>query len=400
MKLVMVASAAVLVVACAWTAVAATAAGHTATVVGHAAKARFKGTVNIGLISDYTGDLEVASDMQGAQSYINYVNAHGGIDGYKLVGKAFDAGSSPTMAVQAARSAIASHPAGIISASETIGSGLGALAQSGIPTVGDGFIGGYTGHKNVFPAGGDFATHVSDVYLVIAKKYAHATKIALIGSAINASVQAVVENDASQAGISFVYKNLTLPLVPTAPQLLSLAQQVKASGAQAIVDFGVEQLQQLQVDLNQLGAKVHAIGSVVEPGSTSANGTMYALPWATTFVKRDPGITDYNNAMIKYGYRKYLATDLYGPFRWTQVALMVQGLKAAGPPFNHAAVVDALRHVKNFSANGIIPAVSFPAAQNQGSHCDTAGEIINGKWTSLINGPNPFVCGGPAKKLG
>src|ERR1700678_4287458 len=119
-----------------WLAVAVAVAGAAATWAAagatagttHKAAVKSKGTITIGLISDFTGDLEVASNFQGALAFADYINANGGVDGYKLVVKEFDAQSSPTAAVQAVRQAIAAKPVGIIGASFVIGSGLPTLA--------------------------------------------------------------------------------------------------------------------------------------------------------------------------------------------------------------------------------------------------------------------------------
>ena len=357
-------------------------------------KVKFKGSVTVGLISDFTGDLEVASNYQGALAYIDHVNNTGGVDGYKIVVKQFDAQSSPTASVQAVRQAIAAHPVGIIGASFVIGSALPTLASSGIPTVGDGFVAGWTGHKSLFPVNGDFATHESIVDLLIAKKYGHTTKVAFIGSAIDAPQQKVLVNHASQAGITFVMKDFSEQLVPTSPQYLSMAQQIKSSGAGAVVDFGIENMAALQTDLNQLGASnIKVIGSDIPPATASANGLLYGLPWATNYVTGDPGVTAYVNAMKANGYANDIATGAYAPFRWAQAALLVQGLEAAGPPFKKAAVVKALSHVTNFTAGGIIAPASFPLYQTYGGRCDNVGQVVNGQWKSLINGAQPFICG-------
>jgi ABC-type branched-subunit amino acid transport system substrate-binding protein len=374
-------------------AVAATGVAGASAATKKPHKASFKGSIKIGLISDFTGDLEVASNYQGALAYFDYVNAHGGVDGYKIVPKEFDAQSSPTAAVQAVRQAIAYKPAGIVGASFVIGSGLPTLASSGVPTVGDGFVAGWTGHKNLFPVDGDLATHESIVDLLIAKKYGHSTKVAFIGSAIDAPQQKVLINHAADAGITFVMKDFSEQLVPTSPEYLSMAQQIKASGAGAVVDFGIENMAALQTDLNQLGASnVKVIGSDIPPASTGANGLLYGLPWATNYVSGDPGIKTYVKAMKGNGYGSDIATGAYAPFRWAQAALLVQGLEAAGPPFKHPAVVKAMSHIKGFTANGIIAPASFPAYQKVGGTCDGVGQIVNGQWKSLISGAKPFIC--------
>ena len=374
-------------------AVAAGAVGLSAASAATSHKSGFKGTIRIGLISDFTGNLEVASNADGAQAYINHVNAAGGVDGYKLVVKDFDAQSSPTAAVQAVRQAIAYRPAGIIGASFVMGSGLPTLAASGIPSVGDGFISGWTGHKNLFPVNGDFATQESVVDLLIAKKFAKSTKVAFIGSAIDAPQQKVLVNHAAAAGVNFVLKDFSEQLVSTSPEYLTMAQQIKASGAGAVVDFGIENMVPLQTDLTQLGASnIKVIGSDMPPASSAANGLLVGLPWATSVVKGDPGVTAYIKAMRKSGYGKNVSVEAYAPFRYAQAALLVEGLNNAGPPFTKAKVVKALRQVKNFTAGGIIAPASFPAYQKVGGTCDSVAQIINGKWTSRINGTNPFIC--------
>jgi branched-chain amino acid transport system substrate-binding protein len=356
----------------------------------------YKGTINVGLVSDFTGDLEVASNMQGAQAYIDSVNASGGVDGYKIVPQEYDTQSSPATAVQAFRRAIAANPTAIIGASFAATSALPTLAASGIPVVGDGFAPGWAGHKTLFPAAGDLTTHLSDIYLVVAKKFTGSTKIALIGSAIDAPSQANLIQQASRAGIQFVLKDLNLTLTPSSAQFLATAEQIKSSGAGAVVGLGVEGLAQLQVDLNQLGAKAITIATDFSPATTSENGLIFSIPWAAPFVTGNPGVAQYIAAMNKYGYGSLIDTASYAPFRWAQAALLVHALQVAGPPFSQAAVVKALSETKNFTPDGITPPVSFPEFQTIGGNCQSVMQVVDGKWKALINGPSPFVCGGPS----
>ena len=117
------------------------------------------------------------------------------------------------------------------------------------------------------------------------------TKVAFIGSAIDAPQQKVLLDHAAPAGITFVMKDFSEQLVPTSPQYLSMAEQIKASGAGAVVDFGIENMAALQTDLNQLGASnMKVIGTDMPPASTAANGLLVGLPWATNVVTGDPGV--------------------------------------------------------------------------------------------------------------
>ena len=374
----------------------ATSSSGTSSTASSSGSTAFKGTVKVGVVSDLTGNLSIASNMQGALAYFDAVNAAGGVDGYKIVPTEYDTQSSPSTAVQAFRHAISEKPAAILGGSFVASTALPAVVQSGIPAVGDGFIAGWTGHKNLFPVAGDEATHLSNVLLVVDKKYGPATKIALLGGAIDAADEKNIENQASSAGITFAMKDLSAPLVPTSAQFLSMAEQIKSSGAQGVVSLGVEGLSALQIDLNQLGVKVAVIAPDLGPAAANENGLIYSDPWASAYVKNDPGINAYIAAMQKYGYGKLTYTTAYGPVRWATAALLVAGLKAAGPPFSKTAVVNALSHIHGFTAKGVVPQVSFPSFQKIGDHCQGVLKVINGKWVSQINGKYPFVCGGPS----
>jgi len=380
----------------------ASAAVALATAVGGvglsgASAASYKGTVKVSIVGDITGDLSVASVMQGALAYFDSVNAQGGVDGYKIVPKEYDTQSSPTTAVQAFRSAIAGKPDIILGGSFVAASGLPTLAKSGIPTVGDGTAPGWTGHKTLFPVLGDEATHISNVLFTVDKKYGGADKVALLGSDLYTADLKNLADHAKAAGVTLAMQDLTLPLVPTSAQLLTAAEQVKSSGAQGVVAIGVENLDELQIDLNQLGAKVSVVTTdLVAAPTKTQDGLIYSDPWADVYTTKDPGVTAFKAAMTKYGYGKLLATSAYAPLRYAQAALVVTALQAAGPPFSHSAVVKALSKVKNFTANGILPAVSFPSFQTVGDHCQTVLKLVNAKWVSETNGIDPFLCGGPS----
>ena len=356
----------------------------------------FKGTIKVGVVADLTGPLSVASDMQGALAYFDKVNAAGGVDGYKIVPTEYDTQSSPSAAVQAFRRAIAAKPAAIIGSSDVAASALPALAQSGIPSVGDGFAPGWTGHKNLFPIEGDQVGHYSNVMLVVQKLYGHATKIALLGGTVGLPDAKNVLAQASKSGVQIVMQDMDVPLVPTSAQFLSLAEQIKASGAQGVVGLGVAGQSQLQIDLNQLGADTTVIATDFGAATTSENGLLYSNSWAEPYVKHDPGMNAYIAAMRKYGYGKLVYTTAYGPIKWAMAALLVQGLKKAGPPFSRKAVIKVLGKTKNFTANGVVPDASFPAFQKIGTSCQVVLKVVNGQWVSEKNNAYPFVCGGPS----
>lgn len=354
----------------------------------------YKGTLKVGLVADLTGAISRASDIEGALAYFDSVNRSGGVDGYKIVPVEYDTQSSPGIAVQAFRRAIASNPKAILGMSYDATPALPTLAASGIPAVGDGLAPGWTGHPTLFPIAGDWGVVVNPVPLLIAKERLGTTKVALVGSPRNAASQQAIERVAPNVGVDIVAKITDLPLAPTSPQYLSTAEQIAGSGARAAVDFGVENFGELQVNFNQLHKKIIAItNDPYSSPSLSTNGLIFSAPWVSTSnITGDVGMKEYASAMRRFGYGSDLANSVYAPFRWAQAALLVRALRAAAPPFSHTAVVKALSETKNFTADGVVPPTSFPKAQHSAPTCQGAMQVVDGKWKSLLNGPHPFVC--------
>ena len=133
-----------------------------------------------------------------------------------------------------------------------------------------------------------------------------------------------------------------MPLVPTSAQFLSLAEQVKASGAQGVVALGVEGLASCRSTSISSGPRSPAIATDPGPPTTAENGVLFSNAWATPYVKHDPGVNAYVAAMKKFGYGKLIYTASYGLMRWAEAALLVHALEKAGPPFSRQAIVKAL----------------------------------------------------------
>ncbi len=366
------------------------------------AGAATKGSINVALVSDFTGQLAPSTGVDGAIAYFKWVNAHGGIDGYKLNVKQYDSASTPTAAVQAFRRAVASKPAAILeSSSGAEVSALGVVVNSGLPVVDDGFAPGWIGKSNLFSPVGDVSTHLSSVWLTVLKKFAHVSKVAVIGSSLETGDLKLLSESGPEAGVKIVMSDTSEPETLTSAQALTLAQQIKSSGANGVSVIGVLAINQLQSDLNQLGAHVTVLDPVFESSAgfgTKINGELFAEDWASPFTKNNPGITSYLAAMNAAGYGKTAYTDSFAPFRFAQSEMLVQeGLAKARPPYTKQAVIKALSKVKNWTAGGILSGVSFPQYQHVGIHCLSVMKVVKGKWITETNGKDPFVCGGPSK---
>jgi ABC-type branched-subunit amino acid transport system substrate-binding protein len=331
-------------------------------------------------------------------------NAHGGVDGYKIVATEYDGGSSPAMALQAFRRAIADNPAAILEATIPDASALPAVAQSGIPAIGAGFVPGWTGHANMFSPIGDVSTHLSDVWLRILKHFAGASKVAVITSPLEKADADLTATQGPSAGVKVVMDDTGEPIALNSASSLALAQRLKSSGANGALFYAVTTGESLtQANLNQLGAKVTVLQAgefgptILQEFGNRINGELYAENWVPPYVSNNAGIAEFKAAMQQYGYGSDIYTNANETLRYTQMKMLVeQGLKPAGPPFTHAAVINGLASLKNYTADGLLPGTSFPQFQQVGTHCLSVLKVVNGQWVALTNGSFPFYCGGPS----
>jgi branched-chain amino acid transport system substrate-binding protein len=356
------------------------------------------------MVADLTGAFSPVTGLQGAYAYIDSVNAAGGVDGYKIVATTYDAASSPATALQAFRRAIADNPAAILEATIPDASALPLVAQSGIPAIGAGFVPGWTGHPTMFSPIGDVSTHLSDMWLLMLKHYAGATKIAVVTSPLEKADAELTASLGPAAGVKIVMDDTGEPNILTSASALSLAQRLKSAGATGVVMYGIETGESLtQADLNQLGGGV----TVAQPGEfgpalikefgARINGELYGEAWVPPYVTGDPGLQEFMAAMNKYGYGSLIYTAPNNSLRYAQMKMLVeQGLKPAGAPFTHAAVVNSLSTLKNYTADGLLPNTTYPKFQQVGENCLSVMKVVNGQWVSLTNGTFPFFCGGPS----
>jgi branched-chain amino acid transport system substrate-binding protein len=361
-----------------------------------------KGVVNIAVVADETGSFAPANGTGAILAYFDQVNANGGVNGYKIVPTVYDAGSAPATAEQAVRRAIAARPAAIVAASIGIGSALGTLAQSGIPVVGDGFVPGWTGQPNLFSVLGDASGHNSDVW-VQALKSVGATKIAMLTSPVEIGDAKLWTKLAPSVGVSVVMSDYSVPTVPSSAAALSIAQQIKASGANGVLIvglFGGEA--QFQADLNQLGTHITVLETgefgpeVLSTYGSSVNGMLFAEAWASQYTTNNSGIASFVSDMQKYGYSSQTYAAFAVPHYAEAKLLVEKGLAAVGAPFSASALIKALGSVQDYTADGLLQKTSYPEFQQIGTNCLAVTRVVDGKWVAEINSSYPFICGGPS----
>jgi len=80
---------------------------------------------------------------------------------------------------------------------------------------------------------------------------------------------------------------------------------------------------------------------------------------------------------------------------WQNAELFVDGLKAAGPEFSRAKVIDAINRMTNWNADGINPGIDWTIAHTKDSDvgCFAIVKIDGGRFVPQFTEPGkPFVC--------
>ena len=367
----------------------------TAAVHGTRAEAASSKTIHVAVIEDVSGSFAPISGAQPSLAFIKNLNAHGGLDGYKVVPTVYDGASTPAGTLQAARHAAQGKPAAILMGSWNASSANAYLATTGIPVVGFGALGGYQGYHNVFSDIGEASVHTSNVWLR-ALTLRGDKKIALLQTTLETAQDNLLQKLAAGAGATVVYNNSSLPYPVDSPTALSLAQDVKNSGANGV--YAADGGDLVQADLNQLGGshvtvlEVSAFGpSVISQWGSKVNGMVFGSAFASAYVKNS-SVAQYVAEMKKYGYSKYTYNNPYAIEHYAATKMLFYGMQKAGPPFRASATVAALNKLHNYTAGGLLPYVSYPAWHKIGSSCIATATVTNGQWVSDKNGANPFIC--------
>jgi len=351
-----------------------------------------KSPVDIAIVTDLTGPYAGQSGPTPIEAYVKRVNEGGGIDGHKIVTKTYDGQSAAPATLDATRQAIQDKPAAIVFGAFLSDSAMAALGKTDIPVVGFGAFPGWTGHDNVFSIVGDIVNHNSDAWLQILTSRDR-KKIALVG--VSEAALKLERKLAKDAGVDVVYFNPGLGVQVDAPTALSVAQEIKAKGANGVVVLGVGG-PAIQANLNQLGADVLVVEpsefgpAVAKQYGKKVEGMIFAHPTAQATVD-NAGMKQYRDDMTKYGYEENIFLPV-APSMYASTEMLVESLKRVGAPFTAADTVADLNTVRDFTADGMVAKASFPEFHESGTDCLSTSEMKDGEWVATKNGDYPFTC--------
>lgn len=321
--------------------------------------------IKVGTLDSATGPLPsvTAAAYKGAAAYFAYVNSVGGVYGRRIIGHEADDGFDSTKGGAACTSMESSDFA-------IVGSlGVGdtgcqtSVKSSGIPWIGGAVNPLLLTLPNVYSADQGNGFGVSDApYLEWLKLHPSQKKVAVIWpdvAGISVLLQPYV-GAMKKAGYDVVYKQ---SFSVTSPNLTPNIVSMRKSGADVVFAAFV--------DVTSLGRVAQAMSQQGWQPPLRMGTNLYTEQWSKVAGDAAKGW----QASVQYPYldekelsvipggrlfnewygktAKGAPVDAFAMIGWTNAALFVQGLVAAGPQLTSAKLLAAIKDVHSFDAGGL-----------------------------------------------
>jgi branched-chain amino acid transport system substrate-binding protein len=365
-------------------------------------------TIKIAYLGDQSGALATTfgPELSGVHAFVDYYNAHGGLSGHRLVLSVYDDQSSSSAVLSNARLAVQQGANVIVTQDPYFDSAAPYLQSTGIPVFGAGITAAFYGKDKTtfFSPVGDWIDYTSDAGMKFFVQKG-LKKIAVVSDANPGNTIAAheVAKAVPLVGGTLVYSDYSVDDTDTA-SLLALAQRLKAAGAQAMLAnlYGTA-APELQADLNEAGAHAVVLSdstgfdpAVTKQFGTTINGLLGEQNGATPLNSAVPPIKTYLAAMKQYepSGDPYNASNLFGWYAMTLFGGAVQRLGTKAP--TSANIVAAGNSIKNFTADGMLQPISFPAMHDTLAPCLSFAQVTNGQFKIVSgSGTNFLLCGTP-----
>jgi branched-chain amino acid transport system substrate-binding protein len=330
-----------------------------------------KAPLTIALITSKTGlaGPEYGDAYQGFMARIALQNAHGGINGHKIVPFVINDQSSPATVVTGVQEAISKGAVGIVSASPVFFLAAKYAQQAGVPVTGGSFDGpewGTQPNTNMFAADTGSVNPKFPVNTVFSS-FLRAHGGTVIGSyAYGISPSSV--RGATSAAKAFQREGGKLGVLDTSIQFGSvdftsqalIAKQNRVNAVFAAMDANSNVA--LNAALSQAGVKPKAVvfptgytpSLVSSPAWKSVQGDYFVAEFRPADVP-NAGTQQLTSALAKYEHRPPKQFyDLGIAEAWLGADLMVQGLTHAGANPTRASAIRAIRGIKSYNGNGLL----------------------------------------------
>ena len=331
--------------------------------------------IKVAAISTLSGILaaDFGSLVPGIKAYFDMVDAHGGVDGRKIV-LAYnldDAGLSSQFQADVHTAVDQDHAFAVAVSSYWFTPSY--FVRTCTPTYGFNVDGNWSGAPNLFAAGGSvltLKTIAPAVAYLIDRTRSKSVAILAYSVSTSSDLCRTTGNLLRAAGYHVSFTDLRLP--PIDANLTPDVQRIQRAGSDFVVScMTVTGNVALARDIQQYGLHVHQLwfdgadAAVVKKYKHLLQGVYFNVQnvpetAARVYPGLYPGLETYLKAMNRYahGYAdNALALD-----GWESAALMVAGIRAAGRHLTQASVVAATNHITDFTAGGLQEPVDWKTA--------------------------------------
>jgi branched-chain amino acid transport system substrate-binding protein len=367
------------------------------------------GPIRIGLVTSLTGDAsaDTAPAREAAQARIDEQNEAGGIDGRQLVLVVADDQSTPAGAETAVKTLVErEHVVGVVSMSGVLVSAAAYLQEKGVPVTGVGYDGpewGQEPNTNMFsldPIDPDYPpTTVWGEFL----QSIGVTKLAGIAYAdVPSSSGSLlqIQKSAEAAGVEAAYTNTSVPYGTT--DFTAVVLQMKKAGVDgflcscaAATELALATaVKQAGLDAKGVLSTGYEQATLDDPTRSETAEGYYAYSYYVPYELEAPGTEAMLAALEEYddSYEPGTIPSYYQSSSYLSTGLMVDGLEEAGGEASSQDVIDALRTVTSYDADGALPApVSFAPEEfgkSLAEPCNYFVQFVDGEFVPL-----PKVCG-------
>jgi branched-chain amino acid transport system substrate-binding protein len=328
--------------------------------------------LNITYISSLTGPAasEFGNSQQGCAARVDLQNTKGGVNGRKINLSVVDDETNPTLTSTAVQGAISKGAIGIVSNSPFFFLAAKYAQQAGIPVTGnsaDGPEWGEQPYTNMFDAfrGSENPTEpVNSIYGSFLKAHSGTT----IGS-YGYGVSPLSADEAIGAAESFQRAGGKVGVLDTSVpfggvDFTAEALIAKKNHVNAVLPTMDENSNfALVTALEQAGVKLKAVllstgyePSIIHSPEWSSLQGAYFLSLARPFSLPNAGTARMSAALTKYEHFTKGEFPNYGQdLSWLGCDLMILGLQRAGQNPSRASLVKALRGIKSYNGNGLLP---------------------------------------------
>jgi branched-chain amino acid transport system substrate-binding protein len=328
--------------------------------------------ITIAFISSTTG-LAASLFQEAPQGFLARIalqNAEGGVNGHKLVPLVINDQTDPNEDATGVQLAISRGAIGIVNDSSLFFSGYKFAQQAGVPVTGSSLDGPEWGEQpntNMFASdtGSVDPKYPANTAIGAFLKAHGGTTIGTYGISISPSSI----SSAIATGISFTHAGGKVGVLDTSVPYGSVdftaaALTAKSKNVNAVfAGMGNNQNFALATGFEQAGVKLKAVvfptgyeaDIVHKPAWQSLQGMYFSAQFRPT-VLPNAGTRQLVSALQKYQHRSPANFPTYVVDEaWVGADLMIKGLQLAGHSPTRASVIKAIRGIKSYNGDGLLP---------------------------------------------